>query len=96
MVLQTAEWMIRKKRWGITSNTNLFQSNVGNGLRPRPLLPPKISARTLLFGFIQFIQLKLDNVALNTYPGPILQFRGEKIEGPYIVHTKMNPNTVNR
>jgi len=49
---------------GHTSTTILFQSKVGIGFNPSPLVPPVISATTLLFGLIHVIQLKFDNESL--------------------------------
>lgn len=39
----------------------MFQSNVGNGLRPSPLEKPVIAERFTLFGAIQASQLNADS-----------------------------------
>src|SRR5271155_5573527 len=86
---------------GGTSVPIPFQSNVGNGFNPSPFVPPVTSASTLLFGFIQVIQLKLDSESLKRYPGPILQDNVRNCIGKpspppgrvrYIVQIIISPN----
>ena len=60
------------EEWSI-SPSSLFQSSVGRGFSPRPLIPPVMRTRSLLFGLIQVIQLKLLRESLNRYPGPKLK-----------------------
>jgi hypothetical protein len=68
----------------------LFQSNVGKGFNPSPFVPPVTRARTLLFGFIQVIQLKLDSESLKRYPGPILLDIVSRRNGESDVHCPNN------
>lgn len=46
---------------GVTHGVRLFQSNVGQGLMPRPLLKPTMLLRLVLSGAIHEIQLKMDS-----------------------------------
>ena len=45
-------------RGSVPSKLRLFQSNAGQGLKPKPLLKPVRTASVMLVGSIQVIQLK--------------------------------------
>jgi hypothetical protein len=53
---------------GTSQGVKLFQSNVGQGLRPTPLTKPVTLLRGPLLGAIHDIQLNSDN-AWKMYPG---------------------------
>jgi hypothetical protein len=48
--------------WTVPSTT--FQSKVGHGLRPRPVLVPQTAARSTLLGAIQAIHEKVERAAI--------------------------------
>jgi hypothetical protein len=66
----------------IVSNSRIFQSNVGHGFSPRPLLNPLMVLRFRLFGAIHVIQL-------NRLRAVKIQFGNQK-------YTNMQPNAIKK